>query len=79
MVCVCVCVCMCVCVWGGGGGGILYHNTICILSQSYKATCYGPEFYTTNCCRIVYAGKFAQLIIKNLLFTDNMLSAAWFG
>ena len=38
----------------------------------------GAEFYTTNGCRAVYVGKIAQLILKNLYRTENMLSGAWF-
>ena len=50
-----------------------------ILSLSYNATREGPEFYMTNYYRTVYARKFAQLITNNNLFTENTLSAAWFG
>ena len=32
----------------------------------------------TNCCRAVYVGKIAQLILKNLNCTENTLSGAWF-
>ena len=32
----------------------------------------------TNGCRAVYVGKLAQLILKNLYRTENMLSGAWF-
>ena len=52
------------------------NNNINILGQSYNATCLSPDCYTTSCCRIVYAGKFAQLIMKNLLFEENTLPAA---
>ena len=45
----------------------------CILSQSYNPIRKGPEFYTTKCCRIVCARKFAHLILKNLLFAENSL------
>ena len=37
-----------------------------ILSQSSNPTRKGPEIHTTNCCRAVYVGKIAQLILKNL-------------
>ena len=49
-----------------------------IISQSSNATRKGPEFYTTNCCRAVYVGKIAQLILKNLYRTENTLSGACF-
>ena len=49
-----------------------------ILSQSSNAMRKGPEFYTTNCCRAVYVGKIAQLILKNLYRTENALFLAWF-
>ena len=42
-----------------------------ILSQSSNATLKGQEFYTTNCCRAVYVGKNAQLILKNLYCKEN--------
>ena len=46
--------------------------------QSSNAMRKGPEFYTTNCCRAVYVGKIAQLILNNLNSTEIMLSGAWF-
>ena len=49
-----------------------------ILSQSSNATRKGPEFYTTNCCRAVYVGKIAQLILKNIYCTENWSSGARF-
>ena len=45
-----------------------------ILSQSSNATRKRPEFYTPTCCRAVYVGKNAQLILKNLYRTENTLS-----
>ena len=48
-----------------------------ILSQGSNATGKGPEFNTVNCCRAVYFGKIAQLILKNLYRTENTLSRAW--
>ena len=48
------------------------------LSQSSNANHKVPEFYTTNCCRAVYVGKIAHLILKNLYRTENTLSGAWF-
>ena len=53
-------------------------RVLTILSQSSNATRKGPEFYTTNCCREVYGGKFDQLISKNLYRTENTLLGAWF-
>ena len=44
----------------------------------FNATHKGPEFYTTNRCRVVYVGKIAQLILKNLYRTENTLSEEWF-
>ena len=49
-----------------------------ILSQNSNATLKGPEFYITNCCRAVYFGKIAQLILKNLYRREYTLSEAWF-
>ena len=49
-----------------------------ILSQSSNAMRKGPGFCTTNCCRAVYVGKMAHLILKNLYRTENTLSGAWF-
>ena len=46
-----------------------------ILTQRLKK---GPEFYMTNCCRAVYFGKIAQLILKNLYRRENTLSRARF-
>ena len=48
-----------------------------ILSQNFNVTGKGPEFDTVNCCRAVYFGKIAQLILKNLYRTENTLSRAW--
>ena len=52
--------------------------SVCILSQCSNAMPKGPEFYMTNCFRAVYVGKIAELILKNLYGTENMLSVAWF-
>ena len=57
----------------------MFQKCIMILSQSSNATRKGPEFYMTNCCRAVYVGKIAQLILKNLYCTDKTLSVTWFG
>ena len=48
-----------------------------ILSQGSNATGKGSEFNTVNCCRAVYFGKIAQLILKNLYRTEDTLSSAW--
>ena len=42
-----------------------------------NATLYSSQFYMTNGFMTVYARKFARLIMKNILFTENTLSQAW--
>ena len=43
---------------------VIFDVGLCnILSQSSNATCKGPEFYTTNCCK---AGYVEKLILTNL-------------
>ena len=49
-----------------------------ILSKCSKNTREGPEIYTTNCCRAVYAGNIAQHFLKILYYTEKSLSGAWF-
>ena len=56
------------------------HNqdTCHLMANCSKAMRKGPEFYMTNCCRAVYVGNIAKLLLKNLNLTENTLSGAWF-